>query len=71
MNRSALARPAFGCFAAVFAGGFARGTVRTLWLAARLGDRWAELVALPCMLFAFALLPWWVAPRRGSAERAP
>ena len=43
-------------FLAVFAVGFLLGTLRVLVLAPRLGERWAELIELPVMVFASFLL---------------
>lgn len=50
-------------FGAVFALGFVLGTVRTLWLAPALGERWAELLEMPFMLAACALAARWVVRR--------
>jgi hypothetical protein len=42
-------------FSAVFGVGFALGTVRTLWIAPRLGSRVAELIEAPVMFLAIIL----------------
>jgi hypothetical protein len=66
MNRAAA--PALAYFAAVFAAGFALGTLRTLWLAPRTGDLAAVALELPVMLAlswlaAGAVLRRWPLPR--------
>ncbi len=50
-------------FALVFAAGFALGTVRTLWIAPRIGVRAAELIEAPVMLAVSAVGARWVARR--------
>lgn len=53
MRQSARAlRLGLAYFAIVFAVGFVLGTVRTLWLVPRLGERWAELAEMPVMVGA-------------------
>jgi hypothetical protein len=52
-------RSALAYFAAIFALGFVLGTMRTLWLAPRLGETGAVLAELPVMLAA----SWWCARR--------
>lgn len=42
-------------FAIVFGIGFVLGTVRTLWLVPRLGDRTAELLEMPVMLLVIVM----------------
>lgn len=46
-------------FALVFGTGFVLGTIRTLWVAPRLGKRRAELVEAPFMLIATVVAAWW------------
>jgi hypothetical protein len=50
MNRFPVARAALAYWAWVFAAGFALGTVRTLWLAPRIGPLAAVAAELPIML---------------------
>lgn len=50
-------------FLTVFACGFVLGVARTLWLAPRIGERWAELVEVPVMLVAIFLAARWVSGR--------
>ncbi len=52
-------------FALVFAAGFVLGTVRTLWIAPRLGARTAELTEAPVMLGVSILAARWVVRRVG------
>jgi hypothetical protein len=52
-------------FALVFAAGFVLGTVRTLWIAPRLGVRTAELMEQPIMLGVTILAARWVVRRLG------
>jgi hypothetical protein len=46
-------------FALVFGIGFVLGTIRTMWIAPRLGERWAELGELPIMLAATIVAARW------------
>lgn len=48
-------KAALAYWGAIFALGFLLGTVRTLWLAARIGETGAVLVELPVMLAASGL----------------
>jgi hypothetical protein len=52
-------------FALVFAAGFALGTIRTVWIAQRLGVRTAELVEQPIMVGISILAARWVVRRLG------
>lgn len=47
-------------FLVVFASGFVLGTVRTLWLVPRVGERWAELAEMPLMLTVIVLAARWI-----------
>ena len=49
-----IAKAALLYFAVVFAAGFLLGTVRTLWIAPRLGTRVAELAETPAIAEYFA-----------------
>lgn len=61
-------------FAAVFTAGFLLGTIRTLWLAPRVGDFAAVAIELPVMLavawLACGTVLRWVKPGQGIAARA-
>jgi hypothetical protein len=71
-------------FALVFGAGFVLGTIRTLWVAPRVGVRTAELAEAP-MMFGISILaacdvgtiPWWppgplfISCRRSAASRNP
>src|SRR5579883_2596395 len=46
-------------FALVFGTGFVLGTVRTLWIVPRLGDRTAELLEAPVMLAVIVAAARW------------
>lgn len=48
-------------FAGVFGAGFVLGTIRTLWVAPRLGTRKAELTVAPAMLVVIIVASRWVA----------
>ncbi len=50
-------------FALVFATGFVLGTVRTLWIAPRIGARAAELIEAPVMLAVSAVGARWIVRR--------
>ena len=63
----AMVRPALHYFAAVFALGFALGTLRTLWLAPAIGPTPAVLAELPVMLGA----SWWLARRIVGRAKLP
>lgn len=65
MNRFPVAHAALAYWAWVFAAGFALGTVRTLWLAPRLGPLAAVAAELPIMLAIS-----WIAARRIIARHA-
>ncbi|MEZ5331787.1 MAG: hypothetical protein R2991_06985 [Thermoanaerobaculia bacterium] len=56
--------------AIVFAVGFALGTVRTLWLVPRLGQRWAELAEMPVMVGASWLAAQGLFARSGLSRWA-
>jgi ABC-type uncharacterized transport system permease subunit len=47
-------------FALVFGAGFVLGTVRTLWVAPRLGSRTAEVIEMPIMLFLAIVSAKWI-----------
>jgi hypothetical protein len=53
-------------FAVVFGIGFVLGTIRVLWVVARLGVRNAELLEQPLMLIAVFLTAKWIGRRFGS-----
>lgn len=70
-----IAKAALLYFAVVFAAGFLLGTMRTLWIAPRLGTRVAELAETPVMLAVSLLAARWVVrklavPPRISARLA-
>lgn len=48
-------------FAMVFCVGFLLGVVRTLWVAPRIGERWAEMAETPVMLLFSTISARWVA----------
>lgn len=50
MRRNSTILAALAYFASVFGAGFVLGAIRTVWLAPRLGERWAELLEMPVML---------------------
>jgi hypothetical protein len=50
-------------FAPVFAAGFVLGTIRTLWIAPRIGARAAELMEAPIMLAVSLVAADWVVRR--------
>ena len=56
-------------FAVVFGIGFVLGTVRTLLLVPRFGERWSELAELPLMVAAILLTARWIVRRRGDELR--
>jgi hypothetical protein len=56
-------RAGAAAFAIVFATGFALGTVRTIWIAPRLGDAIAVLIELPFMLIVSWLTAGWAIRR--------
>ena len=47
-------------FALVFGTGFVLGTVRTLWVVPRVGERKAELIEMPIMLVVTIMAAWWI-----------
>jgi len=47
-------------FALVFGVGFALGPIRVLWATPRFGERTAELLEAPIMLFAIVLSARWI-----------
>ncbi len=50
-------------FTVVFEAGFMLGTIRTLWVAHRVGTRMAELMEMPIMLAVTILAARWIALR--------
>jgi hypothetical protein len=56
-------------FALVFSAGFALGTIRTLWVAPRLGARLAELIETPLMLGISAIAARFIALRLSMPRR--
>lgn len=56
-------KPGVLYFALVFAAGFALGTIRTLWIVPRTGDRAAELMEAPVMLLVSLMAARWVVRR--------
>lgn len=46
-------------FAIVFGSGFVLGTIRTLWVAPRIGTRWAELLETPMMIVVTVIAARW------------
>lgn len=64
-----LGRAALAYWAWVFAAGFVLGTVRTLWLAPRLGDLTAVAIELPVMLAISALAAGQVLRRHQVTRR--
>ena len=50
-------------FTFVFGAGFMLGTIRTLWVAHRVGTRMAELMEMPIMLAVTILAARWIALR--------
>lgn len=50
-------------FSLIFAVGFALAMIRIPFLVPRLGERWAELLELPFMLLASALVARWLVTR--------
>jgi hypothetical protein len=50
-------------FLVVFGAGFVLGPIRIIWLAPRLGERWAELVEMPVMLCVIVAAARWVVRR--------
>ena len=63
-----VARAAVTYFALVFAAGFALGCLRVPFLVPRLGERAAELLEAPLMLFVIFLASRHVARRYGIAS---
>jgi hypothetical protein len=57
-------------FALVFGAGFVLGTIRVLWVVARVGERSADLMETPIMLVVIMLAARWVA-RRLAVSSAP
>lgn len=56
---------AAGCvyFIAVLAAGFVLGPIRVLWLAPRVGSRYAELIEMPIMLIVIIAAARWTVRR--------
>ncbi len=50
-------------FVLVFGAGFLLGSIRTLWIAPRLGTRMAELMEAPIMLVVTIAAAWWTVRR--------
>jgi hypothetical protein len=50
-------------FALVFGAGFVLGTIRTMWVVPRLGNRMAELLEMPIMLVVTVVAARWVVRR--------
>lgn len=63
-------KPAAAYFGIVFGVGLLLGTVRTLWVAPRVGARIAELAEMPVMLLATALAARFVCRRFAAGDRA-
>jgi hypothetical protein len=57
-------------FAVVFGTGFVLGTIRTLWIVPRLGNRTAELLEAPFMLVAIWLAGGWIGHRFRLEKRS-
>ncbi len=57
-------------FALVFGAGFVLGTVRTLWVAPRVGTRKAELMEAPIILVVTILVARWIILRLGGSAVA-
>lgn len=53
-------------FALVFGTGFLLGTIRVLWVIPNLGERNAELLEAPLMLFAVVLAARWIVRGNGA-----
>ncbi|EAQ28824.1 hypothetical protein NAP1_14533 [Erythrobacter sp. NAP1] len=60
-NRAIAAGTAY--WAVVFAIGFMLGTVRTLWLAPRVGEEMAVLIEMPIIIAACMIAAWWLTAR--------
>ena len=58
-------------FALVFGAGFVLGTIRTLWIAPRVGTRNAELMEAPLMLLVTIVAARWIVARLGVQARWP
>jgi hypothetical protein len=56
-------------FAAVFAGGFLLGAIRTLWIVPKLGARVAELIEAPIMLLVVILAARTIVGRHAELSR--
>lgn len=66
-----IARAGVTYFALVFGAGFVLGTIRTLWIAPRLGNRVAELMEAPLMLLVTIVAARWIVARLGVPPRWP
>lgn len=62
-----LVRAATLYFVLVFAGGFALGTIRVLWVVPRVGPRTAELLEIPLMVAVSAVAAAWTNHRFGAS----
>lgn len=58
-------------FAIVFAVGFVLGTIRTLWVVPRVGERKAELMEMPIMLAVTIVTARWTVLRLALGEAMP
>lgn len=58
-------------FALVFGTGFVLGTIRTLWIAPRVGNRTAELIEAPLMLPVTIVAARWIVARLAVPARWP
>lgn len=58
-------------FTLVFGAGFVLGTIRTLWIAPRVGTRNAELMEAPLMLLVTIVAARWIVARLAVPTRWP